>query len=106
MEQMQPKYRIYRRGKGVFYWQENGTANRGSLRTKNRADAEELMRAKNEAQRQPALNLALGRYLAPHNPQMTGRTWQRVMDQRACDAAVRCDTARINRSGTSCSCQQ
>lgn len=81
---MQKKFRLYRRAAGVFYWQENGTANRGSLRTKNRTEAEELMRAKNEAQRQPALNLALGRaYLSAHDPQMTARTWQRVMDEMA-----------------------
>ena len=81
---MQKKFRLYRRGARVFYWQENGTANRGSLRTKNRIEAEELMRAKNEAQRQPALNLALGRaYLFAHDPQMTGRTWQRIMDKMA-----------------------
>ena len=88
MEKMQSKCRIYRRGKGVFYWQENGTANRGSLRTKNRAEAEELVRVKNEAQRQPALNLALGRaYLSAHDPQMTEQTWQRVMDEMASHGA-------------------
>ena len=98
---MQKKFRLYRRGAGVFYWQENGTANRGSLRTKNRAEAEELIRAKNEAQWQPTLNLALGRaFLSAHDPQMTGRTWHRVMDEMAshgeestrlrCRRAMRC----------------
>jgi len=61
MEQMQPNFRIYRRGEGVFYWQEIGTTKRGSLRTKDRASAEELVRAMNESHRQPSLNLALGR---------------------------------------------
>ena len=98
---MQPKFRIYRRGKGVFQWKEKGTANRGSLRTKNRDEAEELVRAMNETVRQPSLNLALGRaYLSEHDPQMTARTWQRVMDEMAshggksmrlrCRRAMRC----------------
>ncbi|MEO6787503.1 MAG: hypothetical protein ABI318_15335 [Chthoniobacteraceae bacterium] len=41
MEKMQKKFRLCRRGAGVFYWQENGTANRGSHRTKNRAIMEQ-----------------------------------------------------------------
>ena len=101
MEQMQPKYRIYRRGKGVFYWKEKGTANRGSLKTKYRAEAEELVRAMNESIRQPSLNLALGKaYLSAHDPQMIARTWQHVMDQMTnhgtdstrlrCRRAMRC----------------
>jgi integrase len=84
MENMQPKYRIYRRGEGVFYWQEIGGTKRGSLRTKDRHAAEELVRAMNESHRQPSLNLALGRaYLSAHDPQMIERTWQRVMDEIA-----------------------
>jgi integrase len=84
MENMQPKYRIYRRGKGVFYWQEIGGTKRGSLHTKERHAAEELVRAMNESHRQPTLNLALGRaYLSAHDPQMIERTWQRVMDEIA-----------------------
>ena len=109
MEKMQPKFRIYRRGKGVFYWKEKGTANRGSLRTKNRDEAEELVRAKNETVRQPSLNLALGRaYLSAHDPQMTARTWQRVMDEMAshgtdstrvrCRRAMRCSAYEPLRS--------
>ncbi len=81
---MQPKFRIFRRNQGVFYWQENGTSNRGSLRTKDRKAAEELLRAMNESHKQPSLNLALGRaYLSAHDPQMAERTWQRVMDEMA-----------------------
>jgi len=102
MEHMQPKFRIYRRGEGVFYWQEIGTTKRGSLRTKDRHAAEELVRAMNESHRQPTLNLALGRaYLAAHDPQMTERTWQRVMDEMVshgvsstrtrCSRAMRCN---------------
>jgi|688.fasta_scaffold271644_1 integrase len=101
MEHMQPKFRIYRRGEGVFYWQEIGTTKRGSLRTKDRHAAEELVRAMNETHRQPTLNLALGRaYLSAHDPKMIERTWQQVMDEMAshgtdstrvrCHRAMRC----------------
>jgi integrase len=81
---MQLKYRSYQRAGGVFYWQENGTSNRGSLRTKDRADAERLLSAMNEAHKQPTLNLALGRaYLSAHDPRLCTRTWQAVMDEMA-----------------------
>ena len=81
---MQLKYRMYQRAGGVFYWQENGTSRRGSLQTKDRREAERLFAAKNEAHRQPVLNLALGRaYLSAHDPQMVSRTWQGVMDEMA-----------------------
>jgi len=50
---MQLKYRFYQRAAGVFYWQENGTSNRGSLRTKDRAEAQRVVSAMNEAHKQP-----------------------------------------------------
>jgi len=81
---MQLKYRLFQRAGGAFYWQENGTANRGSLRTKDRAEAQRLLLAMNEAHKQPILNLALGRtYLSAHDPRMCTRTWQDVMDEMA-----------------------
>ena len=81
---MQLKYRFYQRSGGVFYWQENGTSNRGSLRTKDRAEAQRLVLAMNEAHKQPTLNLALGRaYLSAHDPRLCTRTWQAVMDEMA-----------------------
>jgi integrase len=81
---MQLKYRSYRRAAGVFYWQENGSSNRGSLRTKDRDEAERLLAAMNDAYRQPILNLALGRtYLSAHDPKLCTRTWQTVMDEMA-----------------------
>ncbi len=79
---MQLKYRLYRRNNGGFYWQENGSAKQGSLKTKDKREAASLLHAMNEAQRQPTLTLAMGRaYLAAHDPNMTKRTWQAVMDE-------------------------
>lgn len=97
---MPPKYRPFQRAEGVFYWQENRTSNRGSLRTKDRPEAQRLLVAMNEGHRQPVLNLALGRaYLAAHDPKMSSRTWGEVMDemsrhglpttQRRCARAMR-----------------
>ncbi len=63
----------------MFYWQEIGTSRRGSLKTRDRVEAENLIMAMNEAHRQPVLNLAMGRaYLAAHDPEMITRTWERV----------------------------
>jgi integrase len=81
---MQFKYRFYQRAAGVFYWQENGTSTRGSLRTRDRAEAQRIVLAMNEAHQQPILNLALGRaYLSAHDPRLCTRTWQAVMDEMA-----------------------
>lgn len=63
---MQQKYPLYRRSNGGFYWQENGSQKQGSLRTKDKREAQSLLNAMNETHRQPTVNLALGRaYLAP-----------------------------------------
>src|SRR5256885_2075032 len=79
---MQQKYRMYRRESGTFYWQEHGTSSRGSLRTKDRAEALRLLVAKNASHEQPTLNLALGRtYLSAYDPEMPKRTWQVPMDE-------------------------
>jgi hypothetical protein len=81
---VQLKYRLYRRRKGVFYWQENNSSKQGTLRTTDRREAERLLNAMNESHREPTLNLNLARaYLAAHDPKMAQRTWQAVMDEMA-----------------------
>ncbi len=81
---VQQKYRLYRRRNGNFYWQENDSRKQGSLRTNNRRDAERVLNAMNEAERQPAMNLSLAcANLAAHDPQMVSRTWQVVMQEMA-----------------------
>lgn len=81
---MHVKYRLYRRRNGKYYWQDNESAKQGTLRTSDRREAETLLNAMNEAQRQPILNLSLARtYLAAHDPQMITRTWQHVMTEMA-----------------------
>jgi integrase len=78
------KYRMYRRSTGGFYWQDKAARKQGSLRTKDRNEAQCLLNAMNEAQRMPMMNLALGRaYLSAHDPKMVTRTWQAVMNEMA-----------------------
>jgi len=81
---VQQKYRLYRRCNGRFYWQENDSSKQGSLQTSDRREAEKLLNAMNESQRQPILNLSLARtYFAAHDPKLTTRTWQEAMDEMA-----------------------
>lgn len=81
---MHVKYRIYRRRNGVYYWQDNDSPKQGTLRTSDKREAEKLLNAMNESQRQPILNLSLARtYLAAHDPKMITRTWRHVMTEMA-----------------------
>src|SRR5436189_1656422 len=81
---VQPKYRLYRRRNGVFYWQDNNSEKQGTLRTTDKREAERLLHAMNESHREPTLNLNLARaYLAAHDPKMAQRCWQVVMDEMA-----------------------
>ena len=70
------QFRMYQRN-GTFYVEEVATKKQESLRTKSKQEALVLLAAKNEAARQPALNLQIARsYLAASDPFMPKRTWQ------------------------------
>ena len=78
---MKTKYTLFRRGE-VFYIQDTATGKQTSLRTKDETEARSLLNARNEAQRQPVLNLHLARaYLTASDPAFVERTWQTVMEQ-------------------------
>jgi integrase len=78
---MNAKYTLFRRN-GVYYSQDSATGQQKSLRTREEAEAQKLVNARNEAHQQPALNLHLARaYLAASDPAFVERTWQTVMDQ-------------------------
>ncbi len=78
---MKTKYTLFRRG-AVYYSQDSGTGKQTSLRTKDETEARSLLNARNEAQRQPVLNLHLARaYLSASDPAFVERTWQTVMAQ-------------------------
>jgi integrase len=78
---MKPRFTLFRRG-GVYYSQDHTTGQQTSLRTKDAETARLLVHARNEAFRQPMLNLQIARtYLWASDPQMVTRTWQVVMDE-------------------------
>jgi integrase len=73
---------MFRRDNGVYYTEDNTTGKQASLHTKDETEAASLLHAKNEAQRQPVLNLHLARaYLSASDPAFVERTWSVVMAQ-------------------------
>ena len=78
---MRKKYRMFRRG-NVFWAQNNETGKQETLKTKDRATAERLLNAKNEAHQQPVINLQIARaYLLVGDPEIGTRSWQFIMDE-------------------------
>src|ERR1039457_5986710 len=78
---MKTKYTMFRRA-GIYYSQDSATGQQKSLRTRDEAEALQLINARNEAHRQPVLNLHLARaYLTASDPAFVERTWQTVMEQ-------------------------
>jgi hypothetical protein len=74
-------YRMFRRG-NVYWIQNNNSAKQESLRTKDRDEAVRLLSAKNEATRQPIINIQIARtYLMVGDPESATRTWQAVMNE-------------------------
>ena len=78
---MNHRYILFRRA-GVFYSQDTTTGKQISLRTKNESEAVTLLHSKNEAHRQPILNLQIARtYLTAADPEVAKRTWQMPMNE-------------------------
>lgn len=78
---MKPRYRLFRRA-GVYYCEDTTTGQQLSLKTKDEAEALTLLHSKNEAHRQPVLNLRIARtYLTATDPEVANRTWQTPMDE-------------------------
>src|SRR5258706_255040 len=75
------RYRKFRSGKsGYWYIQDNESGQQKSLRTADEAEAQRLLQARNEALRQPAINVQIARaYLTASDPKLVTRTWQEVM---------------------------
>jgi integrase len=77
---MTQKFRLYRRGNGRFYLEDNTTGKQESLHTSDKAQAHRLLAARNEAEQQPAFNALIARtYLASADPAMAQRTWKEAM---------------------------
>lgn len=81
---MKTRYRLICRGKrgGTYYCVDTQNGKRTSLQTSNEDEARQLVETKNQAARQPAMNLQLAQvYLMHGDPALTARTWQNVMEQ-------------------------
>jgi len=79
---MTEKYRVFRRASGVWYIQDRETGEQHSLRTRKESEALRLLHARNEAHRQPGINIQMARaYLSAIDPAAANRTWQFVMDE-------------------------
>lgn len=79
---MKRRYHLYRRARGVFYCLDTETGKRESLKTKDAVEAQRLVDARNEAGRNPYLNLQLARvYLSAADPVIGARTWADVMKE-------------------------
>ncbi len=80
---MNSPYIIFqRRGRKNFLIEDTRTGLQKSLKTSDRREAEKLLAAKNQAQENPALNIALAKaYISQSNPLMATRTWQDAMSE-------------------------
>jgi hypothetical protein len=80
---MKQRFFLYRRGE-IFYCEDSTTGKQSTLRTKDESEARSLLNARNEAVRQPAMNLQIAQVYLQHGDQtMAQRTWQNVMDAMA-----------------------
>jgi len=80
---MKTRYRLIRRGlRGDrFYCVDTTTGKRASLRTASAEAARQIIEAKNNAERQPVLNLQIAKaYLAGTDNGIATRTWQQAIE--------------------------
>jgi len=80
---MKTRFRLIRRGirGGLFYCVDTHTRKRVSLRTHDEDSAKQIVLAKNQAERQPVLNLQIAKaYIAGTDSGIATRTWQQAMD--------------------------
>src|SRR6185437_8110255 len=83
MNNMTTRYRLTTRGcrGGTFYCVDKTTGKRTSLKTSDADEAQQIVDAKNQAERQPVLNLQIAKaYLAGSDNGMTTRTWQNAIE--------------------------
>jgi len=80
---MKTRFRLIRRGSrgGAFYCVDCHTGKRTSLQTSNEDEAIQIIQSKNQAEKQPALNLQIAKaYLAGTDSGITTRTWQNAIE--------------------------
>jgi integrase len=80
---MKTRYRLIRRGsrKTSFYLVDSRTGKRTSLHTADKDAAQQIVAARNQAERQPLLNLQLAKaYLSGTDSGVQTRTWQQAIE--------------------------
>lgn len=80
---MKKRFRLIHRGErgGLFYCVDSETGKRFSLKTKDRDAAEQIVLAKNQSLRQPALNLQIAKaYLSGTDNGVSSRTWRNAIE--------------------------
>jgi len=80
---MKTRYRLICRGirGGAYYCVDTQTGKRTSLGTTNADDAQQIIAAKNNSERQPVLNLQIAKaYLARSDNGIKTRTWQHAIE--------------------------
>jgi integrase len=80
---MKKRFRLIHRGErgGLYYCVDSETGRRWSLKTGDRDAAEQIVFARNQALRQPALNLQIAKaYLAGTDSGVSTRTWRNAIE--------------------------
>jgi len=78
---MKEKYWLCKRG-NIYFCLDSETGKRESLRTGNKEEAKQIIQAKNNATRQPAMNIVIARaYLVGADPKLMERRWAFVMEE-------------------------
>jgi len=91
---MKTKFWLCKR-KGIFFSFDSTTGKRESLHTSEREEAKQIIRAKNDAATQPAINISIAKaYLVGIDPKLAERTWAFVI-QELC--AVKKESTRLRR---------
>jgi hypothetical protein len=83
---MKTRYRLTRRGirGNKFYCVDRTTGKRTSLQTTDEEEARQIVEAKNQAERQPVLNLQIAKaYLAGTDNGIATRTWHDAIEDLA-----------------------
>ncbi len=83
MNNMTTRYRLTHRGArgGMFYCVDKTTGKRTSLKALDRDEAQQIIEARNQSERQPVLNLQIAKaYLAGTDNGIATRTWQSALD--------------------------
>ncbi|HTI71945.1 MAG TPA: hypothetical protein VMF06_18355, partial [Candidatus Limnocylindria bacterium] len=77
---MKLRFTLFKRG-STYYCEDTTSGKQTSLKTKDEGEAQTLLHVKNEAGRQPSLNLQIARtYLAAADGETVKRTWAIALD--------------------------